>query len=251
MSQKGACPVCMKKGKEVVLEEKNDSLFCPQCNTSWLIDGKSPLSRYLEQWKKNSDDLFVLLRPELPHEPVLEPGLQALYEDCYQTLLIGRFNGAIVLMGLLLEALMKERIRLKSGQDFKGAYGACIKIIEEQKIIDPKDLYFLRKFKDQIRNPYAHFDESKIVEGRIVKGWEIPFDELLNPEKFEKTFAAIKSGERKPLLLSATHPALRSVVKLTDDRRRAIALFNQVYDFLLAFRIRYLRQSDYDEHNKK
>jgi hypothetical protein len=154
-------------------------------------------------------------------------------------------------MGLLLEALMKERIRLKSGQDFKGAYGACIKIIEEQKIIDPKDLYFLRKFKDQIRNPYAHFDESKIVEGRIVKGWEIPFDELLNPEKFEKTFAAIKSGERKPLLLSATHPALRSVVKLTDDRRRAIALFNQVYDFLLAFRIRYLRQSDYDEHNKK
>jgi hypothetical protein len=64
------------------------------------------LAAHQETWKNNSDLLFALLRPELPSTLTLESGLKALYQDCYQTLLIGRYNASIVMMGVLLEALI-------------------------------------------------------------------------------------------------------------------------------------------------
>jgi hypothetical protein len=84
------------------------------------------LAAYQETWKNNSDFLFALLRPELPSTLTLEPGLKALYQDCYQTLLIGRYNASIIMMGVFLEGLMKERIRLKTGKDFTKPYGQCV-----------------------------------------------------------------------------------------------------------------------------
>lgn len=209
------------------------------------------MSRYIETWKDNSHFLSALLRPELPIDIKLEPGLNALYEDCYQTLLIGRYNASIVMLGLFLEALMKERIRLKTGQDFKCPYGSCVQKLRNGYLIDPIDIAFLDKFREKIRNTYAHFDEVKVVDGRILRGWEIPFEEIIDPAKFEATFNEIKTGKRKPLLLYAMHPALRSISKLDSDCKIAVGLFNLVYDFMLRFVIKYLRQKDYDEHNKK
>jgi hypothetical protein len=251
--------------KAITLERKNDMFVCPKFGQSWFMEGESPLGRYLEAWKDNSSFLVALLRPELPSNVKLEPGLNFLYEDCYQTLLIGRYNASIVMMGVFLEALMKERIRLKTGKDFTKPYGACIDRLRGIKrlgkgrierlrdgyLIEPKDIAFLDKFRDKVRNTYAHFDETKLVDGRIVKGWEIPFDDIINLTKFEAIMKEIKAGQCKPLLLHATHPALRSVSKLYSDRMTAVRLFNLVYDFMLVFVIKYLRQKDYDEHNRK
>jgi|GEM_PF-1264284 DNA-directed RNA polymerase subunit RPC12/RpoP len=250
MEKEYICSACNKKGDTIKLQRKNDVLACPKCGYSFTIEGISPLGRYQETWKDNSHFLSVLLRPELPSNIRLEPGLNSLYEDCYQTLLIGRYNASIVMMGLFLEALMKERIRLKTGKDFTRPYGACIKRLRDGYLIDPKDIAFLDKFRDKVRNTYAHFDEMKVVDGRILRGWEIPFEEIIDPTKFEATLKAIKSGKRKPLLLYATHPALRSMSKLDSDRKIAVGLFNLVYDFTLGFVLKYLRQKDYNEHNK-
>jgi hypothetical protein len=228
------------------------------------MEGISPLDRYMETWKDNSQFLSALLRPELPSNIILEPGLRSLYEDCYQTLLIGRYNASIVMMGVFLEALMKERIRLKTGKDFKKPYGECIDRLRGIKrlrkgrterlrdgyLIEPKDIAFLDRFRDKVRNTYAHFDEIKVVDGRIMKGWKIPLEEIIDLTKFKATFEEIKSGKRKPLLLSATHPALRSISKLYSDRQVAVGLFNLVYDFMLGFVLKYLRQKDYDDYNR-
>jgi len=57
------------------------------------------------------------------------PRLLFLYQDCYQALLIGRYNASLVMMGVLLEAVMKERIELKLGEYFSKPFGPCCDII--------------------------------------------------------------------------------------------------------------------------
>jgi hypothetical protein len=225
------------------------------------------LAAYQETWKNNSDFLFALLRPELPSTITLDPGLKALYQDCYQTLLIGRYNASIVMMGVFLEGLMKERIRLKTGKDFPKPYGQCvdrlmgIKRLKERieragdgcNLIESKDITFLDRFRDKVRNVYAHFDEAKVVDGRIMQAWEIPLD-FSQPAVLPKLKTAIeeaKAGKRKPMLLDAKHPALRSVSKFQSDPMTAVRLFNLVYDFALGFMMKYLRQKDYDECHKR
>jgi hypothetical protein len=265
MEEHLTCSVCEKKGDIFVLEKKNDLLICPKCGASWKDKGKVPLGRYQEEWIENSNYLFALLRPELPSNIILTPGLKALYEDCYHTLLIGRYNASIVMRGVLLEAMMNERIRLKTGKDFSKPYGACIDRlmgirrnkgrIEQAgdgcSLVALKDILFLDKFRDKVRNQYAHFDEAKLVAGRVMKGWEIPINDLTNPANFEKVMREIETGQRKPMLLQATHPALRSASKLNSDRVIAIQLFNLVYDFLLEFSMKYLRKRDYNEFHKR
>jgi hypothetical protein len=231
-----------------------------------LTENEPPLSSYQETWKDNSDFLFALLRPELPSTIMLEPGLRALYQDCYQTLLIGRFNASIVMLGVFVEGLVKERIRLKTGEDFAKPLAACIdelkgikrlkdgsiKQLNHGYLIEPKDTLFLDKFRDKVRNTYAHFDEAKLVNGKIMEAWEIPINDgqPILPE-LKIAIDEVKAGKRKPLLLHATHPALRSISKFGSERRIAIGLFNLVYDYTLGFTLKYLRQKDYDECQKR
>jgi len=242
------CPVCKKtRNEEVTMIEKHDMLSCPKCKASFWI----PLERYIEEWTKNANDLFPLLRPELHMEDLPIPQLFFLYEDCYYTLLIGRFNASIVMMGTLLEAIMKERISLKLGKDFSKAYGACLRLIEQKSLMDSKDIVFLRHFKNEVRNPYTHVDESQLLQGAFVRVWEIPVGKVLSPTEFLKNLKEVTSGKRSPQLMSATNPIVRSIVKREYDRKVAIDLFNQVYDFLIAARAKYLKQEDYDEYNRK
>lgn len=243
------CPVCKRvTGKEIPMIRKHDTLECSECRTAFTLEGESPLGRYIEHWTKSAEELFPLLRPELSIMKLPIPGLYFLYEDCYYTLLIGRYNASIVLMGLLLEALMKERIRLKTGKDLRGPYEQCLREIEKKGLMEPRDIYFLRQFKEKIRNPYAHFDELEIVSGMTVPVWEIPTTDLA-PEKLKKILDSIKAGQFKPKLVQATHPALRSIAKQAYDSKSAIALFNQVYDFLVIAQFKYLKHKDYDQYN--
>lgn len=276
MEQEYTCSICSKKGDIVKLDRKNDSLVCHKCGGSWVIEGVSPLCRYQETWKDNSQFLFAMLRPEPPSNIVLDPGLKALYEDCYQTLLAGRYNASIVMMGIFLEALMKERIRLETDKDFMKPYKKCTdklsgidkrwwegdwlkgkwryKYSTHGYLIEPIDILFLDRFRERVRNLYTHFDESSLVQGRIMEGWEIPID-TKSPEglltSLKASLDAVKAGERKPMLLLATHPALRSISKIASDPKVAIELFNLVYDFMIGFVLKYLRQKDYDEYHRR
>ena len=250
------------------LQVKNDVLQCSNCNSAFPLETISPLVGYQETWKDNSSFLFAILRPELPDHVILEPGLKELFEDCYHTLLIGRYNASIVMMGAFLEALMKERIRLKTGKDFTEAYGKCVDRLmgikrsgkgRKQRIeragdgcnlIDSTDIRILDKLRD-LRNTYAHFDEKKVVKGLVGQIHQIPFKKGTILADLETAIKEVKSGQRTPMLIDVTHPALRSVFKMGADRKKAIPLFNIVYDFTLGFALKYLRQKDYDECNRR
>jgi transposase len=247
------CNVCKSsKGKNVNMIKKHDIYTCPQCNTSIIIPDESPIGRFNENWVINSKEIFPLLRPPLYQSDLPNPRLYFLYEDCYYNLLIGRYNASIILMGVLLEAFMKERIALKCGIDFTKPYGPCLNKIEKEKLIEKNDIEYLRKFKNEIRNPYQHSDEKKILEGRFVPVWPMQFNGKFSIEKMEKFMKKVKSKQLKPILLPAAEiPALRSIAKQTYDKNKAIALFNQVYDFILKANIKYLKKEEYDEHHKK
>lgn len=252
VDNKVICAVCKKvRNEDVHMIEKHDMLICPKCQTSLFIQNKSPLERFKEIWNNNADDLFVLLRPELNQTFLSNPRLFFLYEDCYYTLLIGRYNASIILMGVLLEVVMKERINLKLGGYFKGTYGDCLKKIEDKKLMRWEDIRFLRKFKNEVRNLYQHANEAEILKGVFIPAWPIQFEGDISLEKLNKAIEGTKSGLLKPKLFHAADiPAFRSIAKQAYDRKRAIDLFNQVYDFLMVANIRYFTQKEYDEHNK-
>jgi len=214
---------------------------------------KSPLGRYEEGWKRNAEYMFPLVRPPLYLNDLANPRLYFLYEDSYHTLLIGKYNASIVLMGVLLEALMKERIWLKLGLYFRGAYGACLRKIENERLMDAKDISFLRKFKDNIRNPYQHADDAQIVkEMGFYRVYPIPIDNSKSVAKqLEQGMKSVKTGKLKPVLMPVTHPLVRDIAKKEYDRKQVIGFFNQVYDFLLSAKIKYFKQEEYEEHHKK
>lgn len=233
--------------------EKHDMIVCPKCQTSIILKAKSPLGRYEENWKRNAEEVFPLVRPLLYLNDLANPRLYFLYEDCYHTLLIGKHNASIVLMGILLEALMKERIWLKLGIYFRGAYGDCLNKIENEKLMDMRDMYFLRKFKDEVRNPYQHADDAQIVEslGFIPV---IPVDVDMGKSvtlQLEKAIKNARAGKLKSTLIPATDPIVRDFAKREYDRRRALDLFNQVYDFLTVAKVKYFKNKEYEEHRKK
>ena len=253
------CVICYDKDKtqKIKLVERHDTLFCPNCKTVVILTHKSPLGRYQEMWKDHSEKIHPLLRPDMQTGELPNTRLFYLYEDCYFNMLIGRYNAAIVLMGVLLEALMKERIYLKLGIEFREPYGACLKKIEEERLMNVRDIRFLRDFKNKIRNLYQHSDEKEILAGLYIKIWPIKiwpiqFKGDLTIEKLNKAYEKVKTGEFKPVWVPAWQfPAFVSVVKQERDKRRAVPLFNEVYDFVRAALLIYIKQNEYDEHNKK
>ena len=191
MDRYSICPICYVDGKTVHLQVDNNILHCSDCDARFLMETTSPLVGYQKTWFETSSFLFAILRPELPEHVHLEIGLKQLFDDCYHTLLIGRYNASIVMMGVFLEALMKERIRLKTGLDFTKPYAQCIdrlmgikrvrkkgikrikKVGNGYYLIAPEDIQFFSRCRNR-RNTYAHFDEVKAVGNKTMKTWAFP-----------------------------------------------------------------------------
>jgi len=243
------CDFCMKQnGEEVLMEEKSDSLVCPKCKSCIFID----LENHKKAWYKNAEETFPFLRPELTSHDLPNPRLLFLYQDCYQTLLVGRYNASLVMMGVLLEAIMKERIELKLGEYFSKPFGPCLQKIEAHRLMSQEHIFFLRKFKDLVRNPYQHDDEVNIMKGIYMPVWPIKFGNEISAEKLKKALDDIKSGKFKPVFLPVSEiPAIRYVAKESYDRKRAVELFNEVNDFLINTYNIYFKDSEYQEHHQK
>lgn len=252
-SQLPFCPFCKNtKNKEVVLTEKHDLLTCTECNSVLMLSSKSPLPRYQNDWRTTSESIYPLIRPFLSQDEFANARLFFLYEDCFHCLLIGRPNAAIICMGVLLEALMKEVIRLKNNDYGPTSYGSCLSIIENDGLMRAEDVIFLKNFKDKVRDLYQHSKESKILKGRYISVWPIEFKESFTIEMLNKAYEGIRSGQLKPTQVPAgAFPALRSIAKQQYDKNVSVDLFNEIHDFVQVAIITYFKQEYYDEHHKK
>jgi len=235
--------------KTVCMTEMNGKVVCPECNNSYFIDGIPFLEAYEAQWKESTINAFYLLRPELNSCDLFDPELFSLYLDCYQTLLIGRYNASIVMMGLLVEKIAENVLYLKLGKYVKGPLGNRLNVIEENNLMDLNDIRFISNFKDRIRNRYQHLDYKKILEGIECPVWKFNYtdaEDMLS--KIEKC----KSGEIAPTLVDVSEMrALWAMYKEKYDSEIAITLFNEIYDFMLRCKLRYFNQHEWDEHHKK
>ena len=193
-----------------------------------------------------------MMRPPFEAEDLGNPFLLELYRDAYFPILTGRPNAGIVMLGVLLEALVKEVIYLNEGKSFKGEFGPALDHAEEQGYIRREDAATLRSFKNRIRNPYQHQDLAKILRGKTVRVWPIQVDPNNPVKSIEKGIADIKTGELQPkVVLADTIGSLGIAVKLDIDKKTATHLFNSVHDFLIQAKVRYLSPEKYDEFNKR
>jgi len=192
------------------------------------------------------------MRPPFEPEDLGNPFLLELYMDAYLPILLGRPNAGIVMLGVLLEALVKEVIYLNEGKPFKGEFGPAVAVADGSGYIRREDAATLRSFKDRIRNPYQHQDLAEILRGRTVRVWSIQLDPNNPLKSIEDAMTGIKNGERQSkLVLADMIGSLGIAVKLDLDKKSAIPLFNSVHDFLIQAQVRYLSAEKYDQFNKR
>lgn len=247
------CIKCLKyKGDKIFLERNEGILECPVCHSYLQTNGEVLLEEHEKEWSENARKVLWNIRPAFNQNDVGNPRLYFLYMDCYHTLLVGRYNASIVMMGVLVEAILKEIILLATGEEFKNELGPCLKKISDNGLMTNNEISFLKQFKNHIRNPYQHANDREILEG--TKYPVIPFkrksgssnDDLLH--FLEK----VNAGLIKPIYVSASDsPALRPFSKQAYDPHKAVELFNEIHDFLFVCNVRYFNHRRYDEFHHK
>jgi hypothetical protein len=208
----------------------------------------------LEQTKKNlSENLNKLPNEELPF---MEPHLRSIYYQSYFLLAYGFYNASIILCGILLESITKERLFNEgvTDKELEGMYFAsAINECERREILSLEEIIFLRDKKDKVRNPYVHYNQIKLTEGKFVVSWKIkdPVKKLLALGERVKTGEITEEQARKelikgiePELIDST--SLRPVaqtVKGEEDKENAFFIFEEVDKFVRKFAEKYFKTS--------
>lgn len=209
------------------------------------------LERLFHIWKENADEIYPFLRPPLTQDYIPVPKLLEYYHDVYNSLLIGRYSASIVLMGVLLEAVVKERIRITTGEDYRKPFSPCIDKLKKDKLMRNDDIFFLTRFKNKIRNPYQHVDDYEILKDKLFPIWPIKFKDDVDINKLKNLIHEVKKGGIEPKYLHAAEiPAIRGPVRCMYDKRIVVDLFNEIHDFLIGIFIRYFKKEEYDKYHK-
>ena len=159
----------------------------------FYLDKDELIKRELESMKLNlTKNLDKLPNEELPF---MEPHLRALYFETYFLLAKGFYNASLVLCGILLENLIKEKLFNENISDEKlenMTFGQSIVKAEKLKTLNKDEINFLEEKKKVIRNPYAHYNKMKLSKGIYFPMWKID-----NPvEKLVALGGKVKRGER-------------------------------------------------------
>lgn len=176
-----------------------------------LWDNKEELIELrLKEIKKNLDkNLNGLPKDELPF---MEPHLRALYFQTYFLLAEGSYNASLVLGGIFLENITKERLFIQGIKDEELEemnFGRTLQKCEEMKSLDKEEFDFLRNKKEKLRNPYAHYNKMKLSHGKEYYIWKIenPVDKLIRlQEKVNK--GEITEAQARQELIKGKEPEI-------------------------------------------
>ena len=253
IEKKLLCPFCKKNGKQIELEIESGIASCPDCNSSIMFEAPEyiNLKNLSKIWEKNADDAFHLIKILEP-QYIEDPSISSLYEDIYQTLLIGRYRASIVLMGTFIEAIVKERIRLKTGKDFQKPLGPALKELKNQKLMENYDIQYLELFKNEIRNSYLHIDDKLILEDQYLMHFPIEYKNgHPDPTKLMKLVDDAVSGKVQPVPIRADAQGIRFIANEIKSKKYAIYLLNDLTDFLISASVKYFNVKEYEEFEKR
>jgi len=209
--------------------------------------------------KKELENLKVKLNEnldKLPNEelPFMEPHLRALYFQTYFLVAYGFYNAALVLCGILLETITKERLfneGIKDEELERTNFGGAISRCKSMNLLDENELNFLESKRDELRNPYAHYNKIKLTEGKYVPTWEVPniveklkeLDGLVTSGKITEEQARKELIKNQPIMFKSSKEfrPIAQVLKSEEDKTKTIPIFLEVDRFVRNFAIRYFK----------
>ena len=182
-----------------------------------IFDDKKEFIQNLLKSKREilSSNLDRLPKEELPF---MEPHLRVIYFESYFLLANGFYNASLVLLGILLENLAKEKLFIEgfSDKDLEDMnFGQTIKRCEDMAILEIGELTFLKNEKINLRNPYSHYNKIKLSKGVYFKTWKInnPVDKLKALDEQVKK-GEITEAQARQKLVEGIEPTLLSSKEL-------------------------------------
>ena|SRR3989344_8293229 len=218
--------------------------------------------KFIEEYLNDKREKLFENLNKLPNKelPFMESHLRALYFQTYFLLAEGFYNVALVLMGILLETLTKERLFMNSVTDANlekmNFYGA-IKECKERELLTSEELNFLKTINIELRDPYIHYNKMKLSEGASFLGGKIinPVGKIIS--LLEKTLKGeltdkeakkelIKDVKFEPMTSKDFRP-LAQMGKSEFENKEAINIFLEVDKFTREFAKKYFKP----KHEKK
>ena len=212
------------------------------------------IQNHLETIKKSlSENLSKMPNKDLPF---MEQHLRALYFEAYFLMAQGFYNSGLVLCGILLESIVKEKLFMEgvSDEDLeKLDLGKSIQKARDLKVLPDEELSFFDKKRDTLRNPYAHFNKMKLSEGIYFPTWKIPSDQIV--PKLIELDTRVKKGELteaqarqelikgiKPELMSSKEMRLIAhIAKNQMEKEYAPSIFSEIDKFIREFSEKYFK----------
>lgn len=196
--------------------------------------------------KKLEHNLDMLPNEELPF---MEPHLRGLYFETYFLLAYGFYNASLVLCGILLETLVKEKLFMNNIFDKELEemnFGQSIGKVKGLKILNGDELKFLEEKKKVIRNTYAHYNKMKLSQGIYFPVWKV--ENIV--EKLIALNGKVKRGEitesevrqelirdSKPELMSSKEfrPIAHIAKSKLEEDGFALSMFLEIDKFIRKF----------------
>src|SRR3989344_4363668 len=171
--------------------------------------------KFIEQRLKDIKENLNKNLDSLPKEelPFMELHLRALYFQSYFLFAEGFYNASLVLCGILLENLVKEKLFMHGVKDEELEninFGQAIQKCEQMKLLS-EELKFLKEKKEKLRNPYAHYNKMKLSEGIYYPVWKVknPVEKLISlHERVSK--GELTEAEARQELIKGVSPTLMS-----------------------------------------
>lgn len=194
---------------------------------------------------------------KLPNEelPFMEPHLRALYFETYLLVTEGFYNASLVLMGILLENIVKEKLFIEGIKDEELEninFGEALKKVKS--FLSEDENKFLEDRKTRLRNPYAHYNKMKLSKGIYLPAWKIenPVEKLIALDK-RVTAGEITESQARMELIKGVKPELISskefrpiahLVKNENEKSQIIDVFLEIDKFLKSFAEKYFKPKE-------
>jgi len=192
------------------------------------------------QARKASAKDVVQFLPELPPVELLSPAIKSLYEEIIDCILFGLNGAAITLSGNLIEFTLKHVTFVKEAGgyqnydpdkwdqfekiDFSNAIGRA----KRAGLLDSKMRKRLHEFREDIRNPYSHYNIRKITRN-VIAGHVKVFN--------------LETGEYDEQDIPAEqNPTIQAVAKPLIDKRNVLFVF-QFADEVVKYVLKRLEES--------
>jgi hypothetical protein len=222
---------------------------CGTCHSSVNLALQNELPRILHDIAQKALQNYARVRDR---PPLGTQSLREQWEDARITLIVGRYNAAILSLSVFVESMIRELIFLKKNERFKKDMGKAILYCREHGLLRSDELAWLNRFREKVRNAWVHQDVDTITQDVTFPGWVITLDHENLVQQLDQGMREIREGRRKPVHFRAKdHPWAAEAAKLAIAERVVFQLYDEVWDFTVHFAIRHLKPEAYNEWRRK